>query len=181
MKELICKNCGAQLIRESGSGFACPNCGTRYTESDESGAVVNNVLNTHITKIVNGREVDEAAEFISRSRNRLDMNDFDAAEEIAAEGLEYYPENVGLMMCIVRSRTKNYTKFFDTTHLEYLDRAYAAANAEERLAIEKEYEIFCQRRKDAGMNDANKAPKQSVPVLAIIISIIIVVLIFILR
>ena len=105
----------------------------------------------------------------------------DAAREELVKLQNGDPENVGLMMCIVRSRTKNYTKFFDTTHLEYLDRAYAAANAEERFAIEKEYEIFCQRRKDAGMNDANKAPKQSVPVLAIIISIIIVVLIFILR
>lgn len=177
MKELVCKNCGAKLNVGNDGIFVCPNCGTAYVE-EKDGAVLNNVTNTNITKIVNGKEVDEAAEYISRCQNRLGIGDFAAAEETAFEGLEYYPENAGLLMCVVQCKTKNYTKLFDTTHLEYLDKAYQVANDAEKEMIKSRYESFVEQRKAAERNDGNKAPKASVPIIGIILIIAVLLILF---
>ena len=185
MKELICKNCGARLTYMADKEiFVCQNCNSAFTDETESTQIVNNnvynnVSNNTVTKIIDGKEVDDAKEYADRASNRLKLKDFDGAESILMEGMEYYPNNVALLMCMVRCKTRNYEKLFDTTHLEYYRKACELANEREIVQIKAEYNDFNMRKASEIQNDDNRNKRISkmYGIIGVLIAIGIVVVI----
>ena len=94
-----------------------------------------------------GEEYLEVERILTRAEYYFDRKEFDKAKEELTKGLELTNTDYRLYFSLVRAETKNLTDYRNTTHEEYLNKAIACADSEQKKEITRLYKDFYQLSK----------------------------------
>ncbi len=141
--EARCKNCGAQLeIDESkGKGY-CPHCGTLFVKEK-----VNHIYQQNISKTIYGLDKSTVNEYLQNGEVFLSLKEFEKAKSAFDKAIELNPADWRGWFGMVKAKTKNFTDYFDNTHLSDLKKAHSVASDSEDKLIDELYEQYLDSRR----------------------------------
>ena len=113
----ICTQCGAPIeVDSTKEAGICPHCGTAFiTEKAITQYVTNHVTNTNvtqnITKIIQGREKDEAEDFVLRGLSFLSLEDYLEAAKCFEKAVKLSPADAENHILLYKAITFDF-KFY---------------------------------------------------------------------
>ena len=113
----ICTQCGAPIeVDNAKEAGICPHCGTAFiTEKAITQYVTNHVTNTNvtqnITKIIHGREKDEAEDFVLRGLSFLSLEDYLEAAKCFEKAVKLSPSKAENHILLYKAITFDF-KFY---------------------------------------------------------------------
>ena len=145
-----CPHCGADIrVNEGSKSGVCEFCGATFVTQDAvTNYTVNNNYNTvqYITKTA--ASAAEAGEYIRRGDVLLSLGEFGRAEEAYLRAVELEPADWRGWFGMVKTRTKNFTDYEDTSHAALYDKARKVAPKEASEAMSRLYEPYMRKRDD---------------------------------
>ena len=145
-----CPHCGADIrVNEGSKSGVCEFCGSTFVTQDAvTNYTVHNNYNTvqYITKTA--ASAAEAGEYIRRGDVLLSLGEFGRAEEAYLRAVELEPADWRGWFGMVKTRTKNFTDYEDTSHLECFVRARKVAPKEGLKEMLRLYEPYMRKRDD---------------------------------
>ena len=139
-----CPHCGADIrVNEGSKSGVCEFCGATFVTQDAvTNYTVNNNYNTvqYITKTA--ASAAEAGEYIRRGDVLLSLGEFVRAEEAYLRAVELEPADWRGWFGMVKTRTKNFTDYEDTSHAALYDKARKVAPKEASEAMSRLYEPY---------------------------------------
>lgn len=139
-----CPHCGADIrVNEGSKSGVCEFCGATFVTQDAvTNYTVNNNYNTvqYITKTA--ASAAEAGEYIRRGDVLLSLGEFGRAEEAYLRAVELEPADWRGWFGMVKTRTKNFTDYEDTSHAALYDKARKVAPKEASEAMSRLYEPY---------------------------------------
>lgn len=139
-----CPHCGADIrVNEGSKSGVCEFCGATFVTQDAvTNYTVNNNYNTvqYITKTA--ASAAEAGEYIRRGDVLLSLGEFGRAEEAYLRAVELEPADWRGWFGMVKTRTKNFTDYEDTSHAALYDKAQKVAPKEASEAMSRLYEPY---------------------------------------
>jgi tetratricopeptide (TPR) repeat protein len=138
-----CPKCNGEYFDESTEGFSvCPHCGNKIDSirvrkyysafHDKAG----------IKKEVHGHDYFKFNDYLRVGSHHLEKGEFDSARQAYLSATEMNPADYRAYMGLVAVETKNYTDLKNTTHKQYLQRALAVANDEQKKYIADSYRVY---------------------------------------
>ena len=145
-----CPHCGADIrVNEGSKSGVCEFCGATFVTQDAvTNYTVNNNYNTvqYITKTA--ASAAEAGEYIRRGDVLLSLGEFGRAEEAYLRAVELEPADWRGWFGMVKTRTKNFTDYEDTSHAALYDKARKVAPKEGLKEMLRLYEPYIRKRDD---------------------------------
>lgn len=120
-----CTQCGGQIeVDDSKEAGICKHCGMPFIteKAINNYTTVHNVTN-HVTKIINGKEVEDGEDFYNRAMSHLKLEEYSDAKESIAKAIKNNPDNAEFRYADILIETQNLTEFgniFDTKKIENL-------------------------------------------------------------
>ena len=120
-----CTQCGGQIeVDDSKEAGICKHCGMPFIteKAINNYTTVHNVTN-HVTKIINGQEVEDGEDFYNRAMSHLKLEEYSDAKEAIAKAIKKNPDNAEFRYAEILIETKNLTDFgnvFDGKKIENL-------------------------------------------------------------
>ena len=120
-----CTQCGGQIkVDDSKEAGICKHCGMPFiTEKAINNYTTTYNVTNNITKIINGKEVEDGEDFYNRAMSHLKLEEYDAAKEAISKAIKKNPDNADFRYAEILIETKNLTEFdqiFDTKKIENL-------------------------------------------------------------
>lgn len=135
-----CTNCGGQIeVDSTKEAGICKHCGTAFIteKAINNYTTINNVTN-HITKIINGKEVEDGEDFYNKAMSYLKLDEIDEAKDCIAKAIKKNPENSEFRFAEILIETKNLTEFKTIFDSKKLDALLKTANEKEKEKWSKE-------------------------------------------
>lgn len=120
-----CTQCGGQIeVDDSKEAGICKHCGMPFiTEKAINNYTTTYNVTNNVTKIINGKEVEDGEDFYNRAMSHLKLEEYDDAKEAIAKAIKKNPDNAEFRYAELLIETKNLTEFdkiFDTKKVENL-------------------------------------------------------------
>ena len=135
-----CTNCGGQIeVDSTKEAGICKHCGTAFiTEKAISNyTTINNVTN-HITKIINGKEVEDGEDFYSRAMSHFKLEEYSNARDAITKAIKNNPDNAEFRYAEILIETKNFTEFKNLASEKRIDNILKLASNEQKEKWTKE-------------------------------------------
>jgi len=140
-----CTECGASIeVEDTKDAGICNFCGTAFVTQK----IINEHhthVTKHITKNVFGVDGKSAEDFCEKAKTFIKLNDWDKAKEVYESATKIDPSSYLGWLGLVKWHTRNFLDFNDEYHIEYLDKAIAVANDNERKIIENELSAYNEK------------------------------------
>ncbi len=146
-----CTQCGAAIeVDEAKDAGICKHCGTAFVTEKVIHQYHTNITQ-NITKNIYGNERPEIAEYLENGEQFLLFKDWENAKEAFMSAVKAAPSDYRGWLGLVRYETQNFTHLTNTAYEEFLKRAYAVANADEKAVIDGLCAPYIERRKRIGV------------------------------
>jgi len=137
-----CTECGANIeVDDCKEAGICNFCGTAFVTQK-----VINENHTHVTKNITknvfGKKGKSAENYCDDGETFLKLKDWEKAEEAFEEATTLEPRNYLGWFGLVKVYTENFSDLYDEVHEEYLVKALAVANEEEKRNIVSMLEAY---------------------------------------
>ncbi|MCL2370599.1 MAG: tetratricopeptide repeat protein [Firmicutes bacterium] len=135
-----CTECGAAIeVEETKDAGICSFCGTAFVTQKAINEHHTHVTK-HITKNVFGVDGKSAEDFYANGETFLKLKEWEKAEEAFEQAKTIEPSNYLGWLGLARTATRDFSNINSNTYIEYLDKALAVANNDEKEIINKAFE-----------------------------------------
>lgn len=144
-----CTNCGGKIkVDDAKEAGICEHCGSAFiTEKVIKNNVTNYNITNNVTKIINGKETDEAEEKFNKGLVFLGTKAYNKAEKCFEEAINISPSVSKYYFYFLVAKVKNFTDywniayFFDVYKERYTESFFKFTTPEECKALSKEFDI----------------------------------------
>lgn len=146
-----CTNCGGQIdVDDSKEAGICKHCGTAFiTEKAINNYTTTYNVTNNVTKIINGKEVDEGEDFYNRAMTHLKLEEYSDAREAIGKAIKKNPDNAEFRFAEVLIETQNFTDLDYVLDSKLIDNLLKTANDKQKQQWTKDYGYdFTQTKND---------------------------------
>lgn len=143
-----CTNCGGKIkVDDAKEAGICEHCGLAFiTEKVIKNNVTNYNITNNVTKIINGKETDEAEEKFNKGLVFLGTKAYDKAEKCFEEAINISPSVSKYYFYSLVAKVKNFTDYWNIEYFfvykeRYAESFFKFTTPEECKALSKEFDI----------------------------------------
>ena len=146
-----CTNCGGQIeVDSSKEAGICKHCGTAFiTEKAINNYTTTYNVTNHVTKIINGKEVEDGEDFYNRAMTHFKLEEYNEARESIEKAIKKNPDNAEFRFAEVLIESKNLTDLHYVLHDKMIDKLLVLATDKQKQQWTKDYGLdFTQTKND---------------------------------
>ncbi len=142
-----CPSCGELFTTEYSSETTCKKCGEKFSV-DKGAKFYNSFISVERKKAseAKGEAYLKVDALLDEVDYYLDNKDYKKAELVCNEILTYTEVDFRVYFSMVLSKTENFTKLDDTSHIPYLKKAIKFASEEEKNDLRAKYKAFYEKQ-----------------------------------
>ncbi len=142
-----CPSCGELFTTEYFSETTCEKCGVKFSV-DKGAKFYNSFISVERKKAIEakGEAYLKVDALLDEVNYYLDNEDYKKAELVCNEILTYTEVDFRVYMAMVLSKTENFTKLDDTSHIPYLKKAIKFASEDEKKDLRARYKTFYEKQ-----------------------------------
>ncbi len=143
-----CPLCGEYLALDDQAEIAfCPKCGESVSalKAKKYFKSLNDV--GQIFKTAHGEDLAKIGILLDEAYGYVAAEEYDRAREKVDEAFSLTDSDYRVYMALVAVLTKNYTDLNDQSHLEFINKAIALADAEGKAEIKRTYRPYYEKKR----------------------------------
>lgn len=142
-----CPLCGNDFFTgETNGETVCPNCGKSVSVVRAKKYFSSIFDNKEEFKEAHGEDFHKEMLLLDEAYGYINVGDYENAEKKIDEAFALTDSDYKVYMAMVALKTKNYTDLKDDSHLEYINKAIALADSDEKKDIKNTYRPYYRKR-----------------------------------
>lgn len=142
-----CPLCGSDFFAgETHGETVCPNCGKPVSVVRAKKYFSSIFDNKEEFKEAHGEDFHREMLLLDEAYGYINAGDYENAEKKIDEAFSLTDSDYKVYMAMVALKTKNYTDLKDDSHLEYINKAIALADSDEKKDIKNTYRPYYRKR-----------------------------------
>ncbi len=142
-----CPLCGSDFFAgETHGETVCPNCGKPVSVVRAKKYFSSIFDNKEEFKEAHGEDFHKEMLLLDEAYGYINAGDYENAEKKIDEAFSLTDSDYKVYMAMVALKTKNYTDLKDDSHLEYINKAIALADSDEKKDIKNTYRPYYRKR-----------------------------------